>query len=72
VTRCPFQHSRARSLIVQRLHQSDETVAAIIVPITKPERGEAFAVGLGKVREDGSLSRDLKDGDTILFGKCSG
>ena len=32
-----------------------------------------FAVGAGKVKDDGSRQPlDVKDGDTILFGKYSG
>jgi chaperonin GroES len=39
----------------------------------KPQRGKVFAVGQGKVRDDGSRQQpDVKDGDTILFGKYSG
>ena len=35
--------------------------------------GKVFAVGLGKVKDDGSRQPpDVKDGDTILFGKYSG
>ena len=63
-------------LIVQRLDEGEQTVGSIIVPDSakeKPQRGKVFAVGLGKVREDGSRQQpDVKDGDTILFGKYSG
>jgi chaperonin GroES len=63
-------------LIVQRLDEGEQTVGSIIVPDSakeKPQRGKVFAVGLGKVRDDGSRQQpDVKDGDTILFGKYSG
>ena len=63
-------------LIVRRLDEGEQTVGSIIVPDSakeKPQRGTVFAVGLGKVREDGSRQQpDVKDGDTILFGKYSG
>ena len=63
-------------LIVQRLEEGEQTVGSIIVPDSareKPQRGKVFAVGLGKVREDGTRQQpDVKDGDTILFGKYSG
>src|SRR6188508_78441 len=63
-------------LIVQRLDEGEQTVGSIIVPDSakeKPQRGKVFAVGLGKVKEDGSRQKpDVKDGDTILFGKYSG
>ena len=63
-------------LIIQRLDAGEQTVGSIIVPDSakeKPQRGKVFAVGQGKVRDDGSRQPpDVKDGDTILFGKYSG
>ena len=63
-------------VIIQRLEEGEQTIGSIIVPDSakeKPQRGKVFAVGLGKVREDGSRQPlDVKDGDTILFGKYSG
>ena len=63
-------------IIVQRLEEGEQTVGSIIVPDSakeKPQRGKVFAIGQGKVREDGSRQRpDVKSGDTILFGKYSG
>ena len=63
-------------LIVQRLDEGEQRVGGIIVPDSakeKPQRGTVFAVGQGKVKEDGSRQQpDVKDGDTILFGKYSG
>ena len=63
-------------LIVQRIEEGEQTVGGIIVPDSakeKPQGGKVLAVGLGKVREDGSRQPpDVKDGDTILFGKYSG
>jgi chaperonin GroES len=63
-------------LIIQRLEEGEQTVGSIIVPDSakeKPQRGKVFAVGQGKVRDDGSRQPpDVKDGDTILFGKYSG
>ena len=63
-------------LIVQSLEEGEQTIGGIIVPDSakeKPQRGKVLAVGLGKVREDGSRQQpDVKDGDTILFGKYSG
>jgi chaperonin GroES len=63
-------------LIIQRLEEGEQTIGSIIVPDSakeKPQRGKVFAVGLGKVRDDGSRQPpDVKDGDTILFGKYSG
>jgi chaperonin GroES len=63
-------------LIIQRLEEGEQTIGSIIVPDSakeKPQRGKVFAVGQGKVRDDGSRQQpDVKDGDTILFGKYSG
>jgi chaperonin GroES len=63
-------------LIIQRLEEGEQKVGGIIVPDSakeKPQRGKVFAVGKGKVREDGSRQQpDVKTGDTILFGKYSG
>lgn len=39
----------------------------------KPQEGEAMAVGHGKMLESGQLmALDVKVGDRVLFGKCSG
>ena len=63
-------------LIIQRLEEGEQTIGGIIVPDSakeKPQRGKVFAVGQGKVKDDGKRQPlDVKDGDTILFGKYSG
>jgi len=63
-------------IIVQRLEEEEQQVGGIIIPDTakeKPQQGKVVAVGKGKVKEDGGiLPMDVKDGDTILFGKYSG
>ena len=64
-------------IIVQRLEDEEEQkVGGIIIPDTakeKPQQGKVVAAGKGKVKEDGGLlPMDVKDGDTILFGKYSG
>ncbi|HVQ13757.1 MAG TPA: co-chaperone GroES [Vicinamibacterales bacterium] len=63
-------------LIIQRLDEGEQTIGSIIVPDSakeKPQRGKVFAVGDGKVRDDGTRQQpDVKDGDTILFGKYAG
>jgi|TARA_B110000116_G_scaffold251981_1_gene247523 chaperonin GroES len=64
-------------IIVLRLDEDDEQqVGSIIIPDTakeKPQQGKVVAVGKGKVKEDGGLApMDVKEGDTILFGKYSG
>ncbi|HJN46444.1 MAG TPA: co-chaperone GroES [Vicinamibacterales bacterium] len=63
-------------IIVQRLEEEEQQVGGIIIPDTakeKPQQGKIMAVGKGKVKEDGGIQpMDVKDGDTILFGKYSG
>ena len=63
-------------LIVQRLEEGEQQIGGIIIPDSakeKPQRGKVFAVGAGKVKDDGERQPlDVKDGDTILFGKYSG
>ena len=64
-------------IIIKRLEEDGEQqVGGIIIPDTakeKPQQGKVVAVGKGKVKEDGGIMpMDVKDGDTILFGKYSG
>ena len=63
-------------IIVQRLEEGEQKIGGIIIPDTakeKPQQGKVFAVGAGKVKDDGKRQPlDVQDGDTILFGKYSG
>ena len=63
-------------VIVQRIDEGEQKVGGIIIPDSakeKPQQGKVIAVGLGKVKEDNTRQPlDVKDGDTILFGKYSG
>jgi len=63
-------------IIVQRLEEDEQRVGGIIIPDTakeKPQQGKVMAVGKGKYKDDGKvLPLDVKEGDTILFGKYSG
>ena len=63
-------------VIVQRLEEGEQKVGGIIIPDTakeKPQQGKVIAVGKGKVEKDGKIiPLDVKEGDTILFGKYSG
>ena len=63
--------------IVVRRKEAKETMrGGIIIPDTakeKPQQGKVIAAGQGKVKDDGKRQPlDVKDGDTILFGKYSG
>jgi chaperonin GroES len=63
-------------IIVQRLDEGEQKIGGIIIPDSakeKPQQGKVIAVGSGKVKDDGKrIPLDVKDGDTILFGKYSG
>ncbi len=63
-------------IIVSRLEEGEQKVGGIIIPDTakeKPQQGKVIAVGDGKFKDDGKRQAlDVKDGDTILFGKYSG
>ncbi len=60
-------------LIVERLEEQEQQVGGIIIPDSakeKPQQGKVIAAGKGKVKDDGKVSPlDVKEGDTILFGK---
>ena len=63
-------------IIVERLDEGEQKIGGIIIPDTakeKPQQGKVIAVGKGKVEKDGKvIPLDVKEGDTILFGKYSG
>ena len=63
-------------VIVQRIEEGEQKVGGIIIPDSakeKPQQGKVIAVGKGKIEKDGKVTPlDVKEGDTILFGKYSG
>ena len=63
-------------ILVQRIEEEEQKVGGIIIPDTakeKPQQGKVVAVGNGKADKDGKrVALDVKEGDTILFGKYSG
>jgi chaperonin GroES len=63
-------------IIVQRLEEGEQKIGGIIVPDTakeKPQQGKVIAAGQGKAKDDGKrIPLDVKENDTILFGKYSG
>jgi chaperonin GroES len=63
-------------IIVERLEEGEQIVGGIIIPDTakeKPQQGKVIAAGRGKSKDDGKvIPLDVKEGDTILFGKYSG
>ncbi len=63
-------------IIVQRIEEGEQKIGGIIIPDSakeKPQQGKVIAVGAGKIKDDGKrIPLDVKEGDTILFGKYSG
>ena len=63
-------------VIVKRVEEEKTSQGGIIIPDSateKPVEGEVFAVGNGKLLDNGELRKlDLKKGDKVLFGKYSG
>ncbi len=63
-------------IIVRRLEEGEQKIGGIIIPDSakeKPQQGKVIAVGAGKIKDDGKrVPLDVKEGDTILFGKYSG
>ena len=63
-------------VIVEVLGARDKTKGGIILPDSakeKPQEAKVIAVGSGKVLPNGKIvPPEVKQGDTILFGKYSG
>ena len=63
-------------VLVRRVEAEEKTAGGIIIPDSakeKPQQGKVIAVGKGKIEKDGKVTPlDVKEGDTILFGKYSG
>ena len=63
-------------ILVERIEEGEQKVGGIIIPDSakeKPQQGKVVAVGAGKPDKDGKrIALDVKEGDTILFGKYSG
>ena len=63
-------------VIITRLDVDEKSKGGIIIPDAakeKPQRGKVVAVGKGKVLKEGKqVPPEVKEGDTVLFGKYSG
>jgi chaperonin GroES len=63
-------------VLVERLDEETKTAGGIIIPDNnkeKPAQGKIVAVGSGYRNSDGtSRALEVKEGDTVIFGKYSG
>ena len=63
-------------VLVEREESEEKTAGGIIIPDTakeKPMQGKIIAVGSGARDDQGKVTPlDVKEGDTVLFGKWSG
>ncbi len=63
-------------VLVQRLEEETKTAGGIIIPDNnkeKPAQGKVVSVGSGYRNTDGTVrALDVKEGDTVLFGKYAG
>ena len=63
-------------VLVEREESEEKSAGGIIIPDTakeKPMQGKIIAVGSGARDEQGKVTPlDVKEGDTVLFGKWSG
>ena len=66
----------ADRIVVKALEDTETMRGGLYIPDTakeKPQQGKVIAVGKGKTEKDGKITPlDVKEGDTILFGKYSG
>ncbi len=63
-------------VLVRRVDEDTKTAGGIIIPDSaqeKPSQGVVVAVGSGTRGDDGKVTPlDVKEKDTVLFGKWSG
>lgn len=61
---------------VEPLEQEEKSAGGVIIPDTakeKPMQGKVVAVGDGAKGDDGKkVPLDVKEGDTVLYGKWAG
>ena len=63
-------------ILVERIEEHEQRIGGIIIPDTakeKPQQGRVAAVGKGRINDKGDVfPLDVKQGDTVLFGKYAG
>jgi chaperonin GroES len=63
-------------VLVEPLEAAEKTAGGLYIPDNakeKPQRGKIIAAGPGKASDTGELIKmEVKEGDTVLYGKYSG
>ena len=64
-------------VIIRRIEDNvNQTAGGLYIPDTakeKPQSGRVIAVGKGRINDNGQVfPPDVKEGETVLFGKYSG
>jgi chaperonin GroES len=63
-------------ILVERIEEAEQRIGGIIIPDAakeKPQSGLVIAVGTGRINDKGQVfPLDVKEGETVLFGKYSG
>jgi chaperonin GroES len=64
-------------VLIERLEEAEQkSIGGIVIPDTakeKPQQGRVIAAGKGRVNDKGEVfPLDVKEGDTVLFGKYAG
>jgi chaperonin GroES len=66
----------ADRVVVKPFDPAEKRQSGLIIPDTareKPQKGEVFAVGPGKVNDEGKkVPMEVKEGNKVLYGKYSG
>lgn len=63
-------------VLVEPLEAAEKTAGGLYIPDNakeKPQKGKIIAAGPGKASDTGELIKmEVKEGDTVLYGKYSG
>jgi len=62
-------------VVVKATEETETMRGGLYIPDTakeKPQQGEVIAVGPGRTEDGKRVARDVKAGDTVLYGKYSG
>ena len=63
-------------ILVRRKEEEEQRQGSIIIPDTakeKPQEATVLSVGSGRISDDGKVQPlDVKEGDTVVFGKYAG